>query len=58
MKTDNTYADTLIYNDALNYKIENNEITITGCATDSIVLDIPNEINGTPVTKLLLKPNT
>lgn len=52
MKTDNTYADALVYNDALNYKIEDNEITITGCATDSIALDIPCEIDGTPVTKL------
>ena len=52
LKTNSTYAETFTYNDSINYEVINGEITITGCAKDSITLDIPNEIDGIPVTKL------
>ena len=52
MKTDNTYAETLNYNDILSYQITNGEIIITGCDREVIALDIPDEIDGLPVTKL------
>ncbi len=52
LKTNSTYAETFTYNDSINYEVLNGEITITGCAKDSITLDIPSTIDGIPVTKL------
>lgn len=52
LKTDNTYAETFSYNDTINYEINDGEITITRCAANTTTLDIPNEIDGLPVTTL------
>lgn len=45
------YADELTYGD-LSYKIENNQITITGCNRSAVSVDIPAEIDGIPVTSI------